>query len=110
MQVGGIHYEAMKIQPFDIIQHWRFEARVGFYTGNIIKYILRAGTKGGTFEDYKEDVLKAQSYLDELIKAIEDEDKKSGKKKPEVQAKGSTEQEAEEIIKEIFKGLTGISI
>lgn len=41
---------------------------LGFYQGNIIKYILRAGKKNG-LEDYK----KARQYLDWLIEELDED-------------------------------------
>ena len=56
-QVGGDHYEKHSIQPWDIIDEYNLD----FYTGNIIKYLLR--DKGAKLEDLK----KAQHYLTKLI-------------------------------------------
>ncbi len=57
-QVGGNHYSKRKIQPIDIIN----EYDLGFYDGNIVKYILRHKDKNG-----KQDLLKALDYLTRLI-------------------------------------------
>jgi hypothetical protein len=56
-QVGGDHY----IQP---IQPWDYIAanELGFFEGNIIKYVTRWKKKGGV-----EDLKKARHYLDKLI-------------------------------------------
>lgn len=56
-QVGGDHYEKYSIMPWDIIDEYNLD----FYTGNIIKYLLR--DKGSKLEDLK----KAQHYLTKLI-------------------------------------------
>ncbi len=56
-QVGGTHYNKHTIQPWDIID----EYELGYYTGNIIKYVLRS--KGNRLEDLK----KAQHYLEKEI-------------------------------------------
>ena len=42
-------------------------AFAGFLTGNVIKYVMRANAKGGI-----EDLKKAQHYLDELIRYLEE--------------------------------------
>lgn len=47
------------MQPFDIIDLFH----LGFYDGNVVKYLLRWKRKGGL-----EDLSKAQHYLDETIK------------------------------------------
>ena len=61
-QIGGTHY-LKSIQPFDIIKSWR----LGFFRGNIIKYVLRCLDK-----NEKEDLLKARHYLDHCIENYED--------------------------------------
>jgi len=54
------HYTFSKIEVLDAIEEWG----VNFHTGNIIKYMVRAGRKTG---DPLEDLLKAQFYLNRLI-------------------------------------------
>lgn len=66
-QVGGDHYTAMPIQPWAIIDTWPLEQRIGFYRGNALKYLLRAGSKGPSREDYA----KARHYLDKLTTITE---------------------------------------
>lgn len=56
-QVGGDHYESA-IQPFDYIR----ANDLGFFEGNIVKYITRYKKKNGL-----EDLLKAKHYMEELI-------------------------------------------
>lgn len=57
-QVGGDHYEHRTIQPWDFI--WANE--LGFFEGNIVKYVVRWQQKGG-----REDLLKAAHYLEKLL-------------------------------------------
>lgn len=57
-QVGGGHYEAMSIQPWDIID----AHGLNYYEGNVLKYLLRHRAKNGV-----EDLKKARHYLDKLI-------------------------------------------
>lgn len=57
-QVGGIHYEKMAIQPWEVIER----ASLDFWEGNVIKYVLRYRSKNGL-----EDLEKARHYLDYLI-------------------------------------------
>jgi len=62
-QVGGDHYKARAIQPWDVMQAVmepaEFEA---FLRGNVIKYIMRYDKKNG-YEDLK----KARHYLETLL-------------------------------------------
>lgn len=57
-QIGGSHYEDMKIQPIEFI----LENNLSFLEGNILKYICRYKSKNGL-----QDLLKAKHYLDILI-------------------------------------------
>ena len=42
-QVGGTHYERMKIQPVEFIM----ANDIGYFEGNVIKYICRYKHKNG---------------------------------------------------------------
>jgi len=57
IQVGGNHYSKHTIQPFDIID----EYKLGYYEGNVLKYLLRHKDKGGV-----EDIDKAIHYLNKV--------------------------------------------
>jgi len=58
MQVGGKDYKKLPIEPWDYIA----ANGLGFFEGNIIKYITRAAkTKD------RDDLLKAQHYLAKLL-------------------------------------------
>lgn len=58
VQVGGVHYKTAPIQPWDFIA----ANKLGFFEGNVIKYVSRHHAKGGVL-----DLLKAQHYLEKLI-------------------------------------------
>lgn len=58
VQVGGVHYKTAPIQPWDFIA----ANKLGFFEGNVIKYVSRHHVKGGVM-----DLLKAQHYLEKLI-------------------------------------------
>ena len=62
IQIGGTHYKAQKLQPWDAIAAWD----CGFLDGNVIKYVVRYRSKGGV-----EDLKKARHYLDKLIELEE---------------------------------------
>lgn len=57
-QVGGSHYKGKTIQPWDYIA----ANDIGYFEGNIIKYVSRWRDKGGV-----DDLKKARHYLDKLI-------------------------------------------
>jgi hypothetical protein len=58
IQVGGTHYKGKTIQPWDYIA----ANDIGYFEGNIIKYVSRWKDKGGV-----DDLKKARHYLDKLI-------------------------------------------
>lgn len=57
-QVGGAHYKSMAIQPSAYI----VRNKLGWYEGNIVKYISRHATKGG-----RQDVEKVIHYAELLL-------------------------------------------
>lgn len=57
-QEGGAHYKSQAIQPWDYIA----SNSLGFFEGNVVKYVSRWKDKGGV-----EDLRKARHYLDKLI-------------------------------------------
>lgn len=67
VQVGGTHYKKHKIQVWDAIHDWR----LGYFSGNVIKYVARHKEKNGI-----EDLKKARHYLDKYITIIEAADGK----------------------------------
>lgn len=62
VQVGGTHYKDWDIQPWDAIHEWG----LGFFSGNVVKYVARHREKNGV-----EDLKKARHYLDKLIELAE---------------------------------------
>lgn len=67
-QVGGSHYKDMAIQPSDYI----VKNKLGWYEGNVVKYISRHAKKGG-----KEDILKVIHYAQLLLEEYEHNESKS---------------------------------
>jgi len=57
-QVAGSHYKKHPIQPWDYIA----QNKLGYFEGNIVKYVSRWRDKGGV-----EDLRKARHYLEKLI-------------------------------------------
>jgi len=58
IQHGGDHYKSKPVQPWDYIA----SNKLGYFEGNIVKYISRWRDKGGV-----QDLRKAQHYLEKLI-------------------------------------------
>lgn len=65
-QIAGDHYKRMDIQPWDVVDYGPREQAIGFYRYNALKYIMRAGEKG----EFKEDIAKAQHYLEKLLEIV----------------------------------------
>lgn len=57
-QVSGDHYKKMAIQPVEFIH----ANGIGYFEGNVIKYVARWRSKGGVA-----DLEKAKHYIDLLI-------------------------------------------
>lgn len=55
------HYTTGLIEVWDFIA----DQKLDYFRGNVIKYICRAGLKGGS--DYLDDLLKARAYLDKAV-------------------------------------------
>lgn len=62
-QVGGDHYKAGAIQPWDFI----ISNNLGYLEGNIIKYVSRYKNKNGV-----QDLEKAKHYLEKLIEEAQE--------------------------------------
>lgn len=57
-QISGAHYKSLTIQPVQYI----FSNKIGYFEGNVIKYVTRWKDKGGIA-----DLEKAKHYIDLLI-------------------------------------------
>lgn len=67
-QVGGDHYKEMGIEPWDVVDTWPLEQRIGAYRFGLLKYTMRMGRKGSTVEDAN----KAHHYAQKLIEVFGD--------------------------------------
>lgn len=59
------HYQLGKIQTWDFI----IDQDLDFVLGNVVKYVVRAGTKPG--ESRMDDLLKAQAYINKAIESTD---------------------------------------
>ena len=66
------HYRQGAIEPWDFI----VSQNMDFLTGNVIKYLTRAGKKDN--ETRLDDLLKAQVYLRKLISTEVNDDESTG--------------------------------
>lgn len=65
-QEGGDHYKTMGVAPWDVIDTWPLEQRIGYYRGNALKYTMRLGAKDESLQEAK----KAAHYLQKLIEVL----------------------------------------
>jgi len=67
-QVGGSHYTNKKVQPWSAMEAWMTaEQFEGFLRGSAIAYLARYPEKGG-----RQDVEKAQHYIQRLLEHLEE--------------------------------------
>jgi hypothetical protein len=67
-QEGGTHYTEMKVQPWDVVDSWTLEQRIGYFRGNAIKYLMRLGSK----DSLSLDIAKAHHYVSKLMDSVMD--------------------------------------
>lgn len=63
---GGDHYVRMGVEPWNVIDSWPLEQRIGFYRGSAIKYLMRLGNKDASLQE----VQKAKHYCEKLIEVL----------------------------------------
>lgn len=69
-QVGGDHYKAMGVEPWDVVDTWPREQRIGYYRGGALKYIMRMGSK----DESPTEIAKGKHYMQKLLEVLETED------------------------------------
>lgn len=68
-QVGGSHYKDKEVQPWDVIDTWTLDQRIGYYRGNALKYLMRMGTKDESIQE----IQKGIHYLEKLIEVMNEQ-------------------------------------
>lgn len=69
-QVGGDHYKNMGVEPWDVVDSWPREQRIGYYRGGALKYIMRMGSKDVSAQE----VAKGQHYIQKLLEVLNERD------------------------------------
>ena len=72
MQIGGDHYKNMAVEPWDVVDSWPLEQRIGYYRGNVLKYTMRMGNKDERLQEAQKG-LHYQEKLVETLKKAQDE-------------------------------------
>ena len=67
-QVGGDHYKAMIIEPWDVVDTWSHEQRIGYYRGGALKYIMRMGSKDVSAQE----IAKGEHYIQKLLEVLQE--------------------------------------
>ena len=67
-QVGGTHYKAMGVEPWDVIDTWPVEQRIGAYRAGALKYIMRMGSK----DQSEQEIGKGIHYLEKLLEVLKE--------------------------------------
>lgn len=68
IQIGGDHYKTMNIQPWDVVDTWPLEQRIGFYRGGALKYVMRMGTKDENIQEIR----KGAHYMQKLAEVLQE--------------------------------------
>ena len=69
-QVGGDHYKEMGVQPWDVVDTWPRDQRIGYYRGGALKYLMRMGSK----DESPLEVSKGQHYMQKLLEVLREQD------------------------------------
>lgn len=65
-QVAGTHYKAMGVEPWDVVDTWPREQRIGAYRHGALKYLMRMGCK----DDSAQEIAKGIHYLEKLLEVL----------------------------------------
>jgi hypothetical protein len=65
-QFGGDHYKRMGIEPWDVVDTWPLEQRIGYYRGGALKYIMRMGSK----DQDPQEIEKGKHYMEKLLEVL----------------------------------------
>jgi hypothetical protein len=66
IQHGGDHYKKMGVEPWDVVDTWPLEQRIGYYRGGALKYIMRMGSKDESLQEIR----KGQHYIQKLLEVL----------------------------------------
>ena len=69
MQIGGDHYKNMGVEPWDVVDTWSLEQRIGFYRGGELKYLMRMGSK----DESPREIAKGRHYMTKLLEVLDEQ-------------------------------------
>ena len=67
-QVGGDHYKNMGVEPWDVVDTWPIEQRIGAYRHGALKYLMRMGSK----DENAQEVGKGIHYMEKLLEVVKE--------------------------------------
>ena len=67
-QVGGDHYKKMGVEPWDVIDTWPLEQKIGAYRAGALKYLMRMGSK----DEEVQEIGKGIHYLEKLTEVLKE--------------------------------------
>ena len=65
-QVAGTHYKDMGVEPWDVVDTWPLEQRIGAYRHGALKYLMRMGSK----DERAQEIEKGIHYLEKLLEVL----------------------------------------
>lgn len=65
-QEGGDHYKKMGVEPWDVVDTWPLEQRIGAYRSGALKYIMRMGSKDISLQE----IQKGHHYIQKLLEVL----------------------------------------
>lgn len=68
-QVAGTHYKDMGVEPWDVVDTWPLEQRIGAYRHGALKYLMRMGSK----DESAQEIAKGQHYMTKLLEVLKGE-------------------------------------
>jgi len=66
-QIGGDHYKNMGVEPWDVVDTWPLEQRIGAYRAGALKYLMRMGSK----DECQQEIAKGIHYLEKLLEVLD---------------------------------------
>jgi hypothetical protein len=65
-QVAGSHYKNMGVEPWDVVDTWPLEQRIGAYRHGALKYLMRMGSK----DESAQEIAKGIHYMEKLLEVL----------------------------------------
>lgn len=66
---GSQHYLDMGVTPWNVVDTWPMEQRIGWYRGCALKYLMRMGNK----DEQAQEIRKAAHCIDKLLEVLLEE-------------------------------------